>query len=98
MQFILRFYDRPERLALRQQYLNQHLAWLAARQNTILAAGSLRPDADAAASGAVWIVEAESFAAASQVWQSDPFWIHGLREQHVEVMSWNRSVPDKVLI
>ena len=79
MLFILRFTDKPDSLALREQHLKEHLAWLDARASEVLVAGTLRVEAEAAAVAAIWIVRAESREAVLTLSDSDPFWINGLR-------------------
>ena len=88
MLFMIRFSDHPERLPVRQKYMQAHLNWLSQNENLIKVAGSLRQTETSQPEGALWIVEAESFEAAHLLYQSDPFWVNGLR-QKVEVKSWS---------
>lgn len=98
MLFVIRFTDNPQRLHIREKFKPDHLAWLAERRTSILVAGSLREEPAASPSGAIWIVEAESKAAAEALYLSDPFWSQGLR-QGVEVWHWIKAFPDqKVLV
>lgn len=97
MLFAVRFHDKPDHLALRATLLDAHIAWLQRHQNQVLAAGSLRPDPDAAPVGGLWIVQATDKAEIETLLQSDPFWRHGLRER-VEIHSWHRAFPEPVLI
>jgi uncharacterized protein YciI len=94
MLFIVRFTDKPECLSTRKQFLPKHLLWLEQHQQTILVAGSLRPEADAAPIGAFWIVEARSKAEVESIFLTDPFWVHGLR-QSVEILLWSKAFPDR---
>ena len=94
MLFIVRFTDRPERLALRKELLPAHLQWLEEHQSVVLVAGSLRPEPEAAPVGAVWIVEAASRAAVEALLQTDPFWAQGLR-QGFEIFHWFKAFPER---
>jgi uncharacterized protein YciI len=59
-------------------------------------AGSLRPGADAAAVGAIWIVEAKDKKEIEALLQSDPFWVQGLR-QSVEILYWSKAFPKRTV-
>lgn len=79
MLFILRFTDKPDSLPVREQHLAAHLAWLDAHADAVLVAGTIRPEPEAAAVAALWIVNAPSREAVLALSDTDPFWIHGLR-------------------
>ena len=93
MLFAVRFTDKPGSLPIRQQFLGAHLEWLE-RHPSILVAGSLRPEPEAAPVGALWIVEAESKEEIEALFQSDPFWTAGLR-QGCEILHWFKAVPER---
>ena len=93
MLFAVRFTDKTGLGAVRQQHLPAHLNWLAERQDVIKVAGSLRQTPDEVPLGALWIVEAESIAAVEVLYQTDPFWTKGLR-QNVEILHWSKAFPD----
>jgi uncharacterized protein YciI len=57
-------------------------------------AGSLRPDADGAPVGAMWIVEAERAEEVERLFATDPFWVQGLRQSY-EILHWSRAFPDR---
>jgi uncharacterized protein len=98
MLFAVNFVDRADRLAVRQQYLPDHLRWLDTNREHVLVAGSLRQDPGAAPIGGLWIVEAPSQAYLEALLESDPFWIHGLRESRT-ILHWSKAFPDrKVLV
>jgi|SRR3954468_17434327 len=94
MLFILRFTDNPEKLGLRAELLPSHLTWLEERQSTILVAGSLKPEPGSPPVGALWIVEAESRSEVEVVFQTDPFWVHGLRHGY-EILLWSKAFADR---
>lgn len=93
MLFLIRFTDRPDRLAIREKFRQDHLSWLANRRDKVLVAGSLRLEPGANPAGAVWIVELDSKQDAELLYQTDPFWVHGLR-QSVEIWHWHKAFPD----
>lgn len=96
MLFIVRFTDKPGTLPLRTELLQRHLDWLATRTETVLAAGSLKVDPASAPVGACWIVKAESKSGAELIFQTDPFWTHGIR-QDFEILHWNLAFPDRTI-
>ena len=96
MLFIVRFTDKPERLATRNEFLAAHLQWLEEHQDMVRVAGSLRPEADAAPVGAAWVVEAQDRKEIEALLQSDPFWVQGLR-QSVEILHWSKAFPERTV-
>jgi uncharacterized protein len=94
MLFILRFTDDPEKLGLRAELLPAHLQWLEERQPAVLVAGSLKPDPGSPPVGALWIVEAQSRSEVEAVFQTDPFWVHGLRRSY-EILLWSKAFADR---
>jgi uncharacterized protein YciI len=94
MLFILRFTDDPEKLGLRAELLPSHLIWLGERQSTVLVAGSLKPEPGSPPVGALWIVEAQSRSEVEAVFQTDPFWVQGLRRGY-EILLWSKAFPDR---
>ncbi|WP_454736659.1 YciI family protein [Cupriavidus necator] len=95
--FAVRFHDKPEQLLLRSTYLQAHIDWLRQHRESILIAGSLRDAPDAGAVGGLWIVRASNRSEIESLIQSDPFWIHGLRER-VEIHSWHRAFDELVTL
>jgi len=96
MLFIVRFTDNLERLSTRKQFLPAHLQWLEQHQQTILVAGSVRSETEAAPVGGVWIVEAQSKTEVESLFLTDPFWVQGLR-QSVEVLHWSKAFPERMV-
>jgi uncharacterized protein YciI len=94
MLFVVRFTDKPGTLPLRQQFLPAHVEWLDAQKATILVAGSVRHEPDAAPVGGVWIVEADSKDAIEALLKFDPFWRNGIRQTY-EILHWNKAFPDR---
>jgi uncharacterized protein len=94
MLFVVRFTDDPQRLSTRKQFLPDHLEWLEAHKKNVLVPGSLRPEPDAAPTGACWIVEAQDKNEVEHLLQSDPFWVHGLRKSR-EILHWYKAFPER---
>ena len=94
MLFIVQFEDvyadQPERLPERALHMPDHLAFLAKHGDRVVAAGALRPSEDGAPTGGIWIVDAESKAAAEALYEDDPFWKAGLRKS-VRVSHWAKA-------
>ncbi len=97
MLFLIRFTDKPDTLARRQALLDAHVAWLAGRRDTVLVAGSLRVEPGEAPVGGAWIVEAPGKADVEALYQTDPFFVHGLRER-VEILHWSKALPERALV
>ena len=96
--FAVQFKDKSNSYALRQIYLDAHIAWLDEHKDQILVGGSLRLSLDQAPIGGLWIVESESREAIEMLMKTDPFWIHGLRES-VDIYHWSKAIEDrKVLV
>jgi uncharacterized protein len=93
MLFVVRFTDNPARLHIRKQFLPAHLAWLGRHRQSVLLAGSLRPEPEGTPVGAFWIVEAQSKAEVEALLPTDPFWAQGLR-QGVEILHFSKAFPE----
>jgi uncharacterized protein YciI len=97
MLFIARFTDKPGIAERRAALLEAHFDWLAANDDKVLLAGSLRTDVGGDSLGGLWIIEAGSKAEAEQVYQTDPFFANGLRAG-VELYHYVKAHPDKVSV
>ena len=97
MLFPVIFTDRPGQGALRSEYLQAHIDWVAAHQAQVRVAGSLREEPGQVPKGGLWIVQAPSKEAVHQLMQTDPFWTCGLRER-VEVLHWSKALDQQVLV
>lgn len=95
MMFVIQFEDvyaeQPERLPERARYMPEHLSFLAAQGERIVAAGALRPSEDSTPVGGIWIVNVDSKAAADALYKGDPFWRAGPRKS-VRVSHWAKAV------
>lgn len=94
MLFVVKFVDDPGQFAVRQTFMQQHLTWLEQHKDVVLVAGSLRFEAEDKPVGACWIVRASSRSHVEALLRTDPFWIHGLRQQ-VEVLQWSKAFPER---
>jgi uncharacterized protein len=94
MLFVVRFTDKPDRLATRKEFLPAHIAWLDQHKEMILVAGSLRPDHGEEAVGGLWIVDAKDRMTIETLLLTDPFWVQGLRNT-CEIMYWSKAFPDR---
>ncbi len=94
MLFAVRFTDKPDTQAIRQQFMQAHLDWLDQKQNAVLVGGPLRADLDGPAVGSMWVVEAEDRGEVLTLIETDPFWIEGLRAS-VEILHWIKARPQR---
>ena len=94
MLWVVRFYDKPDVLAIRLQKMQAHLAWLDAMQEVVRVAGSLREIPDGHPQGGLWLVEAQSREEVETVLRADPFWLAGLRER-VEIHFWAKAFSER---
>jgi uncharacterized protein len=96
MLFILRFMNKPDRANLISHYYPAHVEWLRERESVILVPGALRTEPDAAPVGGLWIVRADSKSEVEKLFQTDPFWVNGLRQSY-EIFVWSKAFPDKTV-
>lgn len=92
MLFLVKFIDKPDSDALRATHIDAHLAWFAEHGAPVTAAGPIRHDPTGKPIGGLWIVQAESRAEIEALYQTDPFWVNGLRES-VEILHWDKAYP-----
>jgi uncharacterized protein YciI len=97
MLFVARFTDKPDIAERRAELLQAHFEWLAANDDKVLLAGSVRADVGGESLGGLWIIEADSKEAAEQVYQTDPFFANGLRAK-VELYHFVKAHPDKTAV
>lgn len=94
MLFIVQFEDiysdQPERLAERALHMPNHLAFLAAHSERVVASGALRDSVDGMPNGGIWILNMESKDEAESFYKDDPFWKAGLRKS-VRVSHWAKA-------
>jgi hypothetical protein len=94
MLYVVRFSDRPDRLATRKEFLAAHIAWLDKHKDMILVPGSLRPEPGQDAVGGLWVVEAPGKNDIEALIQTDPFWVQGLRQGY-EILHWSKAFPER---
>jgi len=93
--FAVRFHDKPDAGELRKQLLQSHLEWVAAHQDVVRAAGSLRESPDATPAGGLWVMRAPSKAAVEALIATDPFTTGGLRAGW-DIFYWSKALPQPV--
>src|SRR5258708_13965597 len=89
MLYMIRFADDASKLGLRHLHHRAHQEFVERHKDQILSAGSLHSDADSSPTGALWIVDVPNRAAAEALYESDPYWVVGLRRS-ADVMLWRR--------
>ena len=97
MRFVVRTFDNPARIAIRKEYMQAHLDYLAENDQEILVAGSLRESPSNSPIGALWIIEAETEGRATQLVERDPFFRKGLRNNY-ELLYWSKAFPHLVTV
>jgi len=93
MKMIILFTDNPAANPdIRARHMPDHLAFLEANGDAILAAGPLL-QADGAVSGGLWLVEVADVQDAERLVETDPFFATGLR-QDWEIRRWRQVFAD----
>lgn len=93
MRYVILLEDNPTAdPGIRAKLMPDHLRFLEANGDHILAAGPLKDESGAPAGG-IWVIEAESVDVAGQLIREDPFWPTGLR-QSWRVLEWTRVFAD----
>jgi len=93
--FAIRFHDKPGAGELRRQLLQAHVEWVAAHQDVLRVAGSLRESPDATPVGGLWVVRASDKAAVEALIATDPFTTGGLRAGW-DIFYWSKALPQAV--
>lgn len=89
MKFVVIFVDDENADPnIRGAFMEQHLRFLEDQAHQVEAAGPLL-DADGAAHGGLWLVEAEDEAAVDALVKADPFWPTGLRASY-DIKAWRQ--------
>lgn len=86
--------DRPNQLHLRNQVRPEHVAYLEANQDKLLAAGAMTDDDGQGGYGGILLVDTEDRDEAWTFIQGDPFTKAGLFAG-IEVVRWRKSFFDK---
>ncbi len=90
MPFAIITVDKPNSLALRNQTRAEHLAYLDANKEKLLAAGAKIDDEGEGGYGGVILVDTEDRAEAEAFIQNDPFTRAGLFSG-IEVVRWRKA-------
>ena len=86
--------DKPNHLELRNRVRAEHLEYLEANKDKLLAAGAMTDDDGQGGYGGVIIVDTEDRKEAWNFIQGDPFTKHGLFSG-IEVVRWRKAFFDK---
>ena len=90
MPFAILTVDKPNNLALRNQTRAEHLAYLEANKDKLLAAGAKIDDDGEGGYGGVILVDTDDRAEAEAFIQNDPFTKAGLFSG-IEVVRWRKA-------
>lgn len=93
--YAVRFHDKPGAGELRRQLLQAHLEWVAAHQDQVRVAGSLRDTPDGTPVGGLWVVRAPDKATVEALIATDPFTTGGLRAAW-DIHYWSKALPQPV--
>ncbi|HXW25249.1 MAG TPA: YciI family protein [Xanthobacteraceae bacterium] len=93
MLYAVLFTDDAAHADARRRLMPAHLDFLERHRDRIRAAGPLREAADGTPAGGLWLVEAESADAVTDLYRSDPLWPTGLRRA-VRVLQWSQVFAD----
>jgi uncharacterized protein YciI len=92
--FVVQFEDEPDRLAVRQRLMAEHIAWLDAHRDRVLVGGSLRELPSDRPIGGLWVVAARDRDEIDALLRTDPFWTGGLRRGY-RINRWSKAFPDR---
>jgi len=87
MKFAILFEDDPAYADKRQQFMPNHLEFLAKNGALIRGAGPLKDGATPA--GGLWVVDVDSFEQAKALTEEDPLFATGLRRR-ITILEWNQ--------
>ncbi|MEH6631802.1 MAG: YciI family protein [Halopseudomonas aestusnigri] len=87
MRFSVLFTDNEELANKRQEYMQDHLAFLSLHSGSILGAGPLFKTTTGLGAGGMWIVEADALEDVEKLVREDPFHPTGLRK-NIEICEW----------
>ena len=90
MPYMIRTKDKPGHAALRAETRGQHLKYLEAHKDKLLAAGALLSDDGKEATGGLLIVDVEDRKAAEEFIANDPFTTAGLFAK-ITVKRWRKA-------
>jgi uncharacterized protein YciI len=93
MLYAVLFTDDPDRAEVRGQLMPAHLGFLEQNRARIRAAGPLLEADESGGAGGLWLVDADSAAAVTDLIQADPFWPTGLRKT-VRILRWAQVFAD----
>jgi Uncharacterized protein conserved in bacteria len=90
MAYLIETWDRPDAGTLRADTRDEHLGYLDAHVELLLACGAKLDDAGEVASGGIYLLDVDSRDAAEAFIAADPFSRVGLFER-VDVIRWRKA-------
>ena len=96
MRWIAIFTDTPAMLAVRAQYGQAHLDYLAQHKPEIVLAGGCRHAPESDYIGGLWVLEVPNRARAVALVEQDPYFIHGARAY--ELRTWGKAFEDEQVL
>ena len=93
MLYAVLFEDDPSHTDKRAAHMAEHLAFLEANAERVLAAGPLTDAGAGGPAGGLWLVEADDAGDAQALVEADPLWPTGLRKS-VRVLAWRQVFAD----
>lgn len=95
MPYIIETFDKPNHQEVRQQHRAEHLEYLDANKQLLLACGAKLQDDGKDAGGGLYIVDLETREAAQQFIDADPFAKANLFDR-VTITRWRKAYVDGV--
>jgi hypothetical protein len=92
--YVILFEDDATQADMRARYMADHLTFLEAHANVVIAAGPLVNAVDGSGAGGLWLVEADNMEDAEALYRADPFWPTGLRKS-VRILEWRQVFADR---
>lgn len=96
MRWVAIFTDTPAMLAVRAQWGQAHLDYLAQHLDAIVLAGGCRHEEGGDYIGGLWVLEVPSRARAVELIEQDPYFVHGARQYTLR--TWGKAFEDRQVL
>ena len=90
MPYLIISRDNPQKRHIREEFMDEHIAYLNSNLDKILAAGAIQTDDGANIVGGMIVLETESKADAEAFYVRDPFTREGLRGE-ISIQRWRKG-------